>query len=673
MSFATGSPTTKLTSFLQQAPTEMIAPSFNLPTLVEREETLDHETTSNMDAIASSPNPPTDYLEPAAEMPSPLAVKTPTTAGRVRPGAIEMHPSRFQSTAKKMASTRRMSLAPGSPYLHSPTRDVASKTATYEALNFPQVSQNPFSSPNFEFRYGRPSADLSTEAQRIMDEVREQAARIKVDLVTHEREQLQKESDAEVLHGIGERKIAHGKGKAGRFSDAHTDQFKKMNSIANHPSSFRTDATRLPSAMKSLKRSNSKAGLGKPEGPIKQTVSTKNLTDYSTDTSYQGQESPAKRHKQVHEPTVAARNAHVSTPQTTKVGLVSTPKWTAGRGSSMATSTVTTPTQASLARAASVKSLKTHSMIPSLAHSPSKRVTSTPFSRKATQPQTEGNNKYKNAFTNGLMSVKSILRRPQTRFSDDPLKLAAGTHVATPIKAQNATINDLDKPLPSIAQDAPDTPSHRAEKHVMFSSSPTAVTMNIGTPGTPSPTKLSGHHTSIHTKVSYPTIQFGDVGPLSPTPVGGDSPSKVRASMAGPGDFTFRSGKTISFGPKSNTSSSTIRPVRPSDASAVVRMSSPRLLELPNVPHGLSNKKRKHDSDIDETAEDKENEAEYPQESPSKRTKTTAHVDRGNTFSINANIGKSMTPTASRLPKSKGRSVLSMARLNALSKPKERK
>jgi len=263
------------------------------------------------------------------------------------------------------------------------------------------------------------------------------------------------------------------------------------------------------------------------------------------------------------------------------------------------------------------------------------------------------------------LSVKSILRRPQIRFSDDPFKLAAGTHVATPKTNAEQLISN--KALPDVPNDVPGTPSHRQEKHVVFSSSPSAVVRNIGTPGSPSPSKMPGQYPATDTQIPYPTIQFGDTAPVSPSPFG-NSPNKVRASMAAPGDFTFRSGKTISFGDKSTT----IRPVRASDTSVLTYKSPSKLSDLPSVPHGLSNKKRKRDSDVNDESENKENDSEQPQET-SKRTKMSEGF-KGQTAGNGANIGKTMTaPAASGLPKPKGRSVLSMSRLNALSKPKDRK
>ena len=42
-----------------------------------------------------------------------------------------------------------------------------------------------------------------------------------------------------------ERKKAVPKGKMTRFSDVHVQQFKKMDSIANHASAFRADPSRF--------------------------------------------------------------------------------------------------------------------------------------------------------------------------------------------------------------------------------------------------------------------------------------------------------------------------------------------------------------------------------------------------------------------------------------------
>lgn len=136
-------------------------------------------------------------------------------------------------------------------------------------------------------------------------------------------------------------------------------------------------------------------------------------------------------------------------------------------------------------------------------------------------------------------------------------------------------------------------------------------------------------------------------------------------------------------------------------------------MEFPNVPHGLSNKKRKRDSaekkkmQIDipvfgqESANggsDKENSAVcdgvVEQGSPSKRMKMTLPKPVGNESGagLGAGGGLASGPAAARAAKAaaaggsripmkrtpgtmgqaKGKSVMSLSRLNALAKPKER-
>lgn len=66
----------------------------------------------------------------------------------------------------------------------------------------------------------------------------------------------------------GDRKIAQPKGRAGRFSNAHMAEFKKMDSIAGHASAFRATPGRfkpVDTTSKTLKRTKSKARLDEPE------------------------------------------------------------------------------------------------------------------------------------------------------------------------------------------------------------------------------------------------------------------------------------------------------------------------------------------------------------------------------------------------------------------------
>ena len=64
------------------------------------------------------------------------------------------------------------------------------------------------------------------------------------------------------------RKIAKPRGRAGRFSDVHLAQFKKMDSIASHPSALRAKQPGFAQpTTQSLKRSGSKAGLDEVDRP----------------------------------------------------------------------------------------------------------------------------------------------------------------------------------------------------------------------------------------------------------------------------------------------------------------------------------------------------------------------------------------------------------------------
>lgn len=123
----------------------------------------------------------------------------------------------------------------------------------------------------YEFKF-RSASHLSNEAQLLMDNLRDEAARIKEQMRAEKIAQEEKDAEAEDhFQGFGAagRKIATPKGKASRFSDVHMAAFKKMDSIANHASAFRT--SKGPSfaqpTTQSLKRSPSKAGLDEPAQP----------------------------------------------------------------------------------------------------------------------------------------------------------------------------------------------------------------------------------------------------------------------------------------------------------------------------------------------------------------------------------------------------------------------
>lgn len=189
-------------------------------------------------------------------------LKTPKTEPRVDRG--EMHPEHAHQTTTKAPDS---GLKLGFIDISSHPQTIAS------AQNTPSKARTStpahFQSTSFDFKFGAES-QLSSEAQQLMDNVREEAARIKAQMQAERDAQQEKDEKVDTeFNGINAsgRKIAKPKGKAGRFSDVHMAQFKKMDSIANHPSAFRGKPSFAQPTTQSLKRSGSKAGLDENERP----------------------------------------------------------------------------------------------------------------------------------------------------------------------------------------------------------------------------------------------------------------------------------------------------------------------------------------------------------------------------------------------------------------------
>ncbi len=232
---------------------------------MERDETPEGGPQSSLDAILSSPAPPTD-LASKKQLDELSIVKTPKTLPRV--AHAEMNPKEVhQTTTKAPDSGLRLGFADIS------ATETSKKVA--EALNTPSRTAPRASLPqhltaaSFDFKFASESK-LSEEARKLMDNVREDAERIKLHILAEKDMQAHKDSEAERIFGgvsATGRKIAKAQGRAGRFSDVHMAQFKKMDSIANHPSSFRAKPNFAQPTQQSLKRSGSKAGLDEAERP----------------------------------------------------------------------------------------------------------------------------------------------------------------------------------------------------------------------------------------------------------------------------------------------------------------------------------------------------------------------------------------------------------------------
>ncbi|KAI9812172.1 MAG: hypothetical protein M1827_004838 [Pycnora praestabilis] len=629
--------------------------ALKLSSLMERDETPEIGTKSSLDTIISSPIANSGE-EPMSNTTSP-ALKTPRTARRLYPCLEEMHPSKAQhSTVKQPDSGLKLGFT-----------DVGARIETHETptkIKAPQIK--PPSTASFEFKFTRPeSEELSSEAQKMMESIREEAGRIKVQLAANRDEEKRKVGESDSLVGIGGRKIARAKGKVGRYSDVHLEEFKKMDSIAGHASAFRAQAGRFPLATTSLKRTNSQANLDESEGGMSCSRSIKSLRNEDSG----GRPATLKSGKRMKQqldvdssprfpPSHNSGTESESKPSTylkpfsrknavevdKKQSTVAFP-----RSKSGLPTVVTTPTKASLARSASVKHPKT-SMIPSLSHSPSTKSLASPVIAK-----TEGSKKYLSSLAK-LGSMRSILRRPQPLFSDDPIKQAAGTHLATP-KGKS----DLNKDLPSL----PGIPSSLQRsptlKHVNFTPNTLAKCTIDG--ASPSPSRIPALHRSGSEKqfipVAYPALPK----------IAAPSPSSVKVGTDGPGIFTFRSDKILNFGPA--PAGSTIRQVHPNDSST-------SLEDLPTVPHGKPNKKRRREDS--ENASDVENCQESEEEGPrTKKMKGGAQWEpRKPKNDINfdsSKKGSSRIPRAGVRPGTeKGkRGILSISRLNMLARPKVRR
>ena len=294
--------------------------------------------------------------------------ETPVQNTPIRPEPAEMHPAHHQSsTTKPLEDARWLG------FMEKGAKTEPSKGGT----KIPMLQNTPtklpkmpgtFRPPDFQFTFRHPSLELSPAAQKLMDETRKEAAKLRAQAPAED-------SGLPTIQEQIERKIATPRARTGRFSNAHMAEFKKMDSIANHPSSFRTDPNRFKQSNVSLKRTSSKADLDKAEAPeaksIKPCKSRINGNEPEDDnkdskpnefkikTSGLEAASPTKRFKAHHgDDTFITRPVSRDDTQQPKLNKSYLP------------TVVTTPTKSSLARSDSVKSSK--SGIPSLACSPSK-------------------------------------------------------------------------------------------------------------------------------------------------------------------------------------------------------------------------------------------------------------------------------------------------------------
>ncbi|KAA8644709.1 uncharacterized protein ATNIH1004_008916 [Aspergillus tanneri] len=528
-----------------------------------------------------------------------------------------MHPSKVhQSTTKQPNSGLILGF---NPIPKDADGNLVKGALVQDTPSKPKHSPAPsshFGTPGFDFKFACHESQLSDEARKLMETVRQDAARIKSQIARDQPSQSPASNDA---HDVGDRKIAQPKGKAGRFSNAHMAEFKKMDSIAGHASAFRATPGRFqPVQEKTLKRSNSKARLD--ESPAKAVPSVPR--------------SPAPSAKRVKHDTSDDTSTHrpvEGEPRTPKPTAHSRP-----RPRSTTRASHFTPTRASAARATatSIKPPRS-SMIPSLARSPSLQHPSAPRT-----PRTDFNPRLKTNIPT-LPNLKSILRRHQPLFSKDPTKIAAGTHVTA--SDFNSKLL-LQSPSRQASDDVVQTPSPK--KRVEFSSS----TRSPGPQASPSPSKIPSARPAT-SDVVYPSLPA-----LTPEKTAAATPTATS------GEIT----------------KSTIRQVRPSDVPSTTRP----LPKVAGVPHGIGNKKRyrettEHGTDsenmppVDTTDEVRSTKrVKLGSPSPTKMPTPSPTKPRSHTpLRSTAKGSRSGTPASAR---AKNRGVLSVSRLNMLAQPKNR-
>lgn len=575
--------------------------------------------------------------------------QTPTSASSVRPPREEMHPSKaHQSTTRKVDSGLILGFNPikrdsdgkvinGGNNDTTPSKSKSSPAPTH------------FGTPGYDIQSGQES-ELSAEAQKLMDRVREEAKQIKENMLREKSRQEQEDNAADQTRG--ERKFAQPKGKAGRFSGVHMAEFKKMDSIAGHASSFRGEPGRFQPVTKSLKRTKSKAQLDEPESqdqsPSRSSSAAKPAPAITTPvaTSKRAKYNPAESSPASPAP-VEKKPGSVKKP-IARSATRPTTRPAGPRSVSAVRSSLMTPTRASIARntagSLSLKAPKT-SLIPSLARSPSTQGLASPRT-----PRTDFNPRIKNSIPT-LNNLKSILRKRQPLFSRDPSKIAAGTHAAAPdfkpgslfatkVETEETALS------PSPKKHVAFTPSVKS-RYELGQASPSRSKI----PTTPSRSNLS--------EVTYPALPT-----LTP-----------EAKASGEEEAS------------DHLQSPTIRHVRQSNVNQETAYPELQVAEVPivahGIAHGIGNKKRHRDEVDDDAAnaDDRENVPPADALSDERSTKRLKAGPNPPTPSPAKNrpiktpvrsASKMGAPGSVTASGKKSRSVLSLSRLNMLAKPKGR-
>ncbi|KAG8161805.1 hypothetical protein KVR01_008792 [Diaporthe batatas] len=687
-------------------PEPIAPPPATLESVAEREESPVNEPAQSLNAIMSSPanNP-----------------RTPSTKSVVKPPMSEMHPSKAHPTMAAPSSALRLGFTDIRP-------TASNKPGSAVLLSTP--SKTPASSSQYPLLPSVPSttdSTLSPQAKLIMSEVREQAAKHKAALMA-EREKQRAEEEQ-----VNARKIAQPKGRAGRYSAIHMAEFKKMDSIENHPSAFRASKhASVAAPKKGIKRSQSKANIDDAESARVQTPvkPTSSRSSKKVHTPVCDPDSPAKRTKQA-----ADDDASTNRPISRDGSNIPRPPRTPGKGPHgilLAKSTIKnimSPTQASLARAASIK---TPTTARSMLRSPSK-IPMTGLKKSATVGDLGTISDAKEAEPAVMRSpsrfdkVKSMFAKHKgdgsARQAGIPRPTVGISKTPAPVRAQNE--------LPPAPQTTPGKNSLRAgqftpaPKHAALAqNSPSPV--KSGIPRAKTATNLVNYPSldSVMTNATADHVSYPDLSgfrPLPEPPAESKSDSvddevsegPERAPVSVPGTFTFRSDHTINFGGSSpkgfggRSGQSSVRHVRPSmmpvvpgafPSSDMPATAAPKGKEnmppylqqspfdMKAFPHGVGNRKRLRVEDDEEEADREAAEralkkmkaADVP-EGDALVAPRLASAQKPRVTSTSKTVMKTPARSAAKArapattPGGRKRVGLSMSRLAYLATPKQRK
>ncbi|KAF4468324.1 hypothetical protein FALBO_4807 [Fusarium albosuccineum] len=656
---------------------------------------------------------------------SPAPAPSTPASSVVKPPHDEMHPSKAHQTMGEPSSAMRLGFT-----------DIKDNSRPGILPDTPSKIGLPASS--FTFRVAREAAEtqLSGDAQRLMDELREQAAKIKADLVA------QREAEGSDTDGHG-RKIAKPKGKSGRFSAAHMAEFKKMDSIENHASAWRAQHGRFQPVV-SLKRSPSKANLdttptGSPDKSglkrspskaeldvptpstpritqsLKRKSSRANLDELQQSPSPKKSAIPAPRNAQLF-PNVQQRvpskrfkqrmedDASAGRPVSRDGTSIPRPKSSGNDSikpppSSSSFSRLLSPTKSSLAHTGK----PTITLVKSPSKLDFKTLVKSASTQTLTSPGKSTTPRARVISPGRFERVKSILRGHRTASGNvqTAIPLPMISQTPAPPKA------DKDKALPPVPLT---TPRRKVTKRVAFTPEVTRIAAEQNSPS-PQKSSLKAQSTrnladeqfqgldGMLAKADSGDVVYPDLSGFRPLP---EPPTKPKGLMPSsvPGKFTFRSDHTIEFGDAptagfgASPGQSSVRHVRqsikpgtempgsfPAPTSPTSHPNKENNDAGPNkilfgAPHGMSNKKRHRASWDEEEAEEKDAER-------TAKKRKNEHVPEGEALlaprlvsstpsAKKLKVGSAVLRTPGSASPTKKRSVLSLSRLNMLARPKNR-